>query len=418
MCALVSAATCVAASAASAASQPLLSLSFGSGTSSIGSADPLTLTIAGGDAPVAGLAFQAYLPAGLNVAASSSSECGGMLTTTPAPQPVPPTGGLGTPGSPEIQLSGASVAAGGSCSFSLPVLVQGAGSYSVTVGPSDSGTYSIVPNAATASLIVPATASAATVMSAFTPSTVVEPGTSTSAVGTTSWSVVITNPNPSTALTDVRFLIVTPITSDGMLPEAITGNSCGGIGEVVGFSPGLALSPGVDYGGGSLAPGARCAVTVTMSIGYPFEPASLPVTIVSNEGGASGASTATVTAVVPERSTGPVRTPSNVFTTAPPKVARDGTISLSVTLPGRGTIELRETWKGRLIADVKRTVKTKKTLTITLAPNASIRRMLTLQRAAQVKLSVAYTPTGGKTRTVTVTGRTQRSLTAADRDGG
>lgn len=90
----------------------------------------LTFTLSGGEGTFSDAQISAWFPTGLNVAASSSSQCGGTLTTTPAPDVTP----LPKGGATEVSLSVATLAAGGSCSFSVPVTAESAGQ--LTVGTS------------------------------------------------------------------------------------------------------------------------------------------------------------------------------------------------------------------------------------------------------------------------------------------
>ncbi len=404
-CALTS-----AASAAPPPGWPSISASFSPSTVSIGDTTELTITLSGGDRTF-DIDVSAWLQTGLTVAASSSSQCGGTLTTTPAPDvPSPPPGGAD-----EVTLSGASLASGGSCSFSVPVTAESAGQLTVeagvvanTVTSSGSESYGY---GTTAVLTVPGIAAPALVTSAFTPSTVTENGTTT-------WTVQIANPNASTRLTGLRFFVIMPITTVGVVPEAVTRNDCGGNVVVTeGIDPATLASPGVNYGGGSIAPGATCAITVTMvSQGYPFGQATVPVTLVSNEGGTSAVSNAVLTSLAPPTPPGPATTPgpdptptpSNTFTHTRPKLERNGTITETVKLPGEGAVRLREIWRGKLVAEVRKTIKTGEKLTIKLVPSAATRRALKSHRAAKLKLSLAYTPAGGKTRTADLTARTPR----------
>ena len=283
-------------------------------------------------------------------------------------------------------------------------------------------------------LTVPATATSAMVTSAFTPSTVAEGGTTT-------WTVQIANPNTSTTLNGVRFFVAMPITAVYIVPEAMTGTAAGEPAsptEVL--TPTRPAAPQSNYGGGSIAPGAQCVITVTMSPHwFPFDQVTLPVTVVSNEGGTSAVSSATLTALAPATTSVPSppattsvpsppattsvpgppattsvpgppasTTGSDTFTHTKPNIARNGTITETVKLPGTGTVRLRETWRGKLVAHVQKTVKTGEALTIKLVPSAATRRALKSHRGATVKLSVAYTPAGGQTRTAKLTARTPR----------
>jgi hypothetical protein len=352
----------------------------------------------------------------LNVAASSSPQCGGTLKTTPLPRDTfRPDGDRWNGWTYDVTLSGASLTAGGSCIFSVPVIAESAGQMTVGADGWGSTTDDSLrsSNWTYAVLTVPAIATPASVTSAFTPDTVPDNGTTT-------WTVQIVNPNTSTTLTDVRFLAWMPVTHIGLTPEAITGDDCGGNGTLVQHVSVATLdSPSVKYRGGSIAPGAQCRITVSMSVDwYPFDQDDVRVTVISNEGGESPVSTARITelappeAPVPDPTAGPVPTPtkppSNAFTHTKPKVARDGTITETVKLPAKGIVRLRESWRGKLIAHVQRTVRTSGKVTIKLVPSAATRRALKSHRAATLKLSVAYTPAGGQTRTVKLTARTRR----------
>jgi hypothetical protein len=326
------------------------------------------------------------------------------VTTTPAPLPPIPVSGPSSTTLAEIQLSGASVGAGGSCSFSVPVLVQSAGTLTVNTGVPTTGPYAQVGNATEASVTVPATASPATVASSFSPGTI-------DANGTTTWTVSIANPNASTTLTDIRFttrLMITP-SYVFLWPEAITSNSCAGSASI---TPGGITTPvpNVNYGGGTLAPGATCTITVTITPrGAAFAQLPVPVTVMSNQGGTSAVSTATLTSLAPHPSL-----PSDAFTHGKPKVAAGGVISEALRLPGEGTVRLRESWRGKLIAHIQKSVTRGRKLTIKLVPRRAVRSSLRSHHGAKLKLSMTYTPAGGKARRITHTVRTPHAGRARD----
>jgi hypothetical protein len=411
---------CALASDASAATPPSLSTSFSPTTVSIGDTTQLTFTLSGGDEDLSDLTLDSRLPIGLNVTASSSPQCGGTLKTTPlARDTMFPYGNRVFGWKYQVALSGASLAAGGSCSFSVPVAVESAGQLNVNTwaqtpaNDDGSGGYY---DSTSSELTVPAIATPASVTTAFAPDTVPDDGTTT-------WTVQIANPNTSTTLTDVRFVADMPIWTASLSPRAITGDDCGGKpGFQEGVSPATITGPSVSYRGGSLAPGAHCRITVTQHVyWYPsFEQAPVGVTVISNEGAKSPVSTATLNKLdppptpdpgptpVPDPAPTPTKPPSNAFTHAKPRIARDGTITETVKLPAKGTVRLRETWRGRLIAHTHRTVGASKKLTLKLVPGAATRRALASHRAARLKLSVAFTPAGGQTRTVKLTARTPR----------
>jgi hypothetical protein len=389
---------CALASSASAAgTPPAITTSFNPATVSVGQTSQLTLTLSGGDGSFSNIDLSTSFPAGLNVASSSSTQCEGTLTTTPAPDVAP----LPENSATEVTLSGAYVPAGGSCSFSVPVTAESAGRLTARTEVNASFETSEVGGGVaygtSAVLTVPATAAPAAVTSAFTPSTV-------NVNGTTTWTVAITNPNASIALTGVRFYI--PTLGDGLSPGAFTADTCGGTGSVS-FAPIVFGVSELNYGGGTIPPGGSCVISVSNTARAAVH-SQQPVNVVTNEGGDSLVSDAWFTARAPNPGPKPTRSPSNRFTLPKPKLARDGRITETVKLPGRGTIRVRETWRGTLIAHVTKTVTTKQKLTIKLVPRASARRALQANHAATLNLSVAYTPTGGKTRTVKLTARTPR----------
>ena len=258
----------------------------------------------------------------------------------------------------------------------------------------------------------PASALPATVSSSFSPSTV-------DANGTTTWTLSITNPNTAASLTDVRFDMgtlvylpiptpTTPNTPVDISPRAITANTCGGTGTVLETpDPLSATGPGVNYSGGTLAPDATCTISVRMDPGgiYSYHHAPVPVTVLTNEGGASAVSDALLTWIAPLTRTTP---PSDGFIHTKPKVARDGTITETVKLSGSGTLQLRETWRGKLVANTQKAVATARKLTIRLVPGTAVRGAVKAHHDAKLKLKLAFTPTGGNTRTITLTTHTPR----------
>ncbi len=160
----------------------------------------LTFTITNPNlAAVTGVAFTDTLPTGMTLVSFSSSTCsGGNVATSPT----------------SVSLSGATLAASGSCAIAVIVQATGSGSLVNTT----STLTSIAPAAppATATLtVIPLVAP--TLTKAFSPSTVFQSQTST-------LTITITNPNAAPlvglALTDA-------------LPAGITGvsllsNTCGG----------------------------------------------------------------------------------------------------------------------------------------------------------------------------------------------
>lgn len=389
---------------------PSITTSFDSSTVAVGDTTPLTISLSGGDAAFDDLEILVRFPTGLNVSASSESQCGGTLTTTPAPDVTPAPGG----GAVEISLDGGDLPQGGTCSFTVPVIAQSAGQFTVGTVVSLSritsdGSQENDGYGTDSLLTVTPIAAPATVTSAFTPSAVAENGTTT-------WTVQIANPNASTALSDVRFFVNIPMIPTYLAPEAITGNSCGGTATTQSFlSPTTVTGPSVDYGGGSIPPGGQCVIAVAMTVRDGPGSTPVPVTVISNEGGTSATATATLTSLAPPAATPgpstpvprstPRKAPSNTFTSTTPRIGRDATVTETMRVPGKGVVRIRETWRGKLIASAQKTVRTSSKLTIKLVPKPATRRALKSHRGATLKLLVAYTPTGGHTRTIRLTVR-------------
>ena len=274
----------VVPSSALADSMPTLAASFGPTAVQPGGTSELLLTVtnpAGNESVVNGVGFYVTLPLGLDVASSTAGACGGSMSTQPRATSVL------FPAS--ISVSGVSVSVGSECQISVPVIGADAGSYTVTTSDTP-GSYPMAP--ASANLSVPATALPPIVTAEFSPST---PLQSSSAA----WTATITNPNPSTPLTDLSFGATTTTQT---IPTAITANTCGGSATT---SLGGLASPAdpsapvyVALGGGLVAPGGSCAVTAAMS---PFNigPETVTVTVDSAEGGPSATASSSVTVIQP-----------------------------------------------------------------------------------------------------------------------
>jgi len=103
-------------------SPPSISAAFSSPNGTVGAASSLAFTLSNpglNTKDLTGVNFAATLPAGLAVSTKTSSVCGGTLKQTA------PTG---------ISFSGGTVAKGGSCVVTVPVVGRGAGSFTVVTG--------------------------------------------------------------------------------------------------------------------------------------------------------------------------------------------------------------------------------------------------------------------------------------------
>jgi uncharacterized repeat protein (TIGR01451 family) len=140
---------------------PTLAMAFVAPTITIGTQAPLTFTVTNpspNGANLLGVAFTASVPAGLSVANSSQSVCGGTLTTS---------------GDATIDLTGAMVGVGSTCAFSVDVTGAVLGSYTAASGPVTSSNAGSGNSAAAAVTVVVEAATPAPA----SPSPTLAPGT-------------------------------------------------------------------------------------------------------------------------------------------------------------------------------------------------------------------------------------------------
>ena len=212
---------------------PTIAKAFNPTTIPLGATTSLTFTITNPAAnPIAltGVGFSDTLPVGLMVATSSSSTCGGTLTTTL------PTG---------IVLSGATIAPNSQCVFSVPVTGAASGNYTNTTG-NVSSTNGGTGNSATANLIV---ATPPAIAKAFNPSTIANGAT-------TLLTFTLTNPPANLfALTGVGFSDTLPL---GLTLLSSSTNTCGG--TLTTTSPRSIL-----FSGGTIAVNSQCSFSVTVT---------------------------------------------------------------------------------------------------------------------------------------------------------
>jgi hypothetical protein len=102
--------------------------------------------------------------------------------------------------------------------------------------------------------------------------------------------------------------------------------------------------------------------------------------------------------------------PSNVFTVVKTSAGKNGVVTLKLKLPGAGKLAVGEKVDGKAFSSYAGKIKGAKTVTITLKPSSAGAKLL--KKLAKEnhppkltgKLSIAYTPTGGKKKTATVGG--------------
>jgi uncharacterized repeat protein (TIGR01451 family) len=297
---------------------PTLALAFNPTSIAVGGTTSLQFAItnpAVNTTALNGVAFTDTLPTGLTVASSSSTVCGGTLTTT-----NPTT----------IQLSGATVSTGPPCVFNVTVtgavagnynnLVSGAGAITSTTG----GIGATGPASNTVNLTVVAPPA---ITKKFGASRVAKGGT-------VSLSFTINNPNLTAGLTGIAFTDNLPAgLFDGNPPNL--NNNCGGTATAAAGSTVITLS------GGTLTANTSCVVSLNiLAASGTVQNNSVQVT--SNEGGTGNTSSDTLTVVYPValmKSFGAASIPLNGSTsltfslsTINPTVTSTG-ITFSDTLP-------------------------------------------------------------------------------------
>ncbi|MDP9117783.1 MAG: Ig-like domain-containing protein, partial [Actinomycetota bacterium] len=252
----------------SVALPPQIAKSFGSATVARGGSTSLSFTIGNPNTAfgLTGIAFTDSLPAGLVVATPSglTGSCGGGSINA-------------TAGSGAVSLSGATLAGGASCTFSVNVTGTSAGvkNNSVTVSAANAG----VGNTSNASV------------------TVVVPPTLTKAFGaasipfggSTTLAFTVTNPNSTITLHGVGFTDALPTGLVVSTPNGLTG-SCGGatITAVAGTNT-------VILSGAVLAAGASCTFSANVTAVAVGIQTNTTSTVSSTEGGSGTAATATLT---------------------------------------------------------------------------------------------------------------------------
>ena len=249
---------------------PTISKSFGAATIPLNSSTSLSFNLTNPNSiALTGIAFTDNLPAGLLVATPNdlTGSCGGGLITAGA-------------GSGAISLTGATLAAGASCTFSVNVIgiTEGVKTNTIAIVTSIEGGDS---PAATASLRI---ASPPTLTKAFADSEIQLLGPSNSTILTFS----LTNPNTTTTLTGLAFTDTLPPGLVVSTPDGLTG-SCGG-----GSLTAAEGSSSVGLSGATLAPSASCTFSVNLTSTAIGAVTNTTSTISSNEAVEGAPATASI----------------------------------------------------------------------------------------------------------------------------
>jgi large repetitive protein len=230
----------------------------------------LTFTItnpAANTVALTGVAFTNTLPAGLTVASATATVCGGTLTTTA------PTG---------IVLTGASIAAGSQCQFSVTVTGAASGNYTSTTGAANS-TNGGTGNTATANLTV---ASPPAITKAFGAAKI-------PLNGSTTLTFTVNNPVVNTVpLTGVSFTDSLPAGLAVSTPNGLTGTCGGGATTAAGGTSSVSLAAA------TLAAGGSCTFAVNVT-GTAAGVQNNSVTVSSSNAGTGNTSNASVIVVAP-----------------------------------------------------------------------------------------------------------------------
>jgi hypothetical protein len=274
---------------------PSITKTFGAASVLLGGSTSLTFTVANNDiSTLTGIGFTDALPTGLQVATPNglAGSCGGGTITA-------------TQGSSAVQLAGAALASGATCSFS------------VNVTASLPGLQSNVTGAVTSDETGPGLTASADLLVIAPPSISKSFGTAKLKQGTSSTlAFALTNPNATTALIGMAFTDNLPSGLVVATPNGLS-SSCGGSVTAVAGSGSVALS------GGTLAAGASCTISVGITGTTAGVKNNTTGNVTAANGGAGNTASATITVIGP---------PAITKTFGAAAVALNATTSLNFTL--------------------------------------------------------------------------------------
>jgi CSLREA domain-containing protein/uncharacterized repeat protein (TIGR01451 family) len=290
---------------------PSIAKSFNPSSIALNGSTTLTFTIAnpaGNPAALTGVGFTDTLPTGLTVTSGTSSVCGGTLTVT-----APVT----------IQLSGAAVATGTPCIFSVTVTGGTAGGYTNITG-SVTSTNGGTGNPASASVTVVAPPS---ISKAF--------GTgSISLNGSTTLTFTIANPPANTvAETGVAFGDNLPTGLVVSSTPALT-NSCNGTPAAAAGASSVSLT------GGSIPVNSQCQVSVSVTGTTGGVKNNTTGNVSSTNGGTGSTASASLTVTAPTTVTNVSSTAANGPHGTGAVIPITVTFSAAVTVTGTPQISL------------------------------------------------------------------------------
>jgi Big-like domain-containing protein len=276
---------------------PTITKAFGAASIPVGGSTSLTFTVSNPNTGAAlnGVGFTDTLPGGLVVATPNALSGGCGVGTIVA-----------TPGSSAVVLSGASLATGSQCTFSVNVAgtSRGLQMNSVTATSANGGTGA--PGTASVTVVAP-------------PQLTKAFGVATLPFGaTTTLTFTAANPNTGTTLHGVGFTDTLPSGLVVATPNGLTG-SCGA-GTIAATAGGTAIS----LSGATLVAASNCSFTVgvtAIALGVQNNTTSA---VSSTEGGSGSPATASVTVG---------RAPTTVSVVAlPPSAAFGSSITFTATV--------------------------------------------------------------------------------------
>ena len=273
---------------------PTIAKSFAAPTVALGGTVNMNFLLTNPNASIAltGLAFTDTLPAGITTPNASTATCGGTLVAS----------------SNVLTFAGGALAASASCTITVTVTGGTAGVKNNTTGAisSNESGAGAPSNTATVTVVAPAT-----IAKSFAATTV-------GLGGTVNMSFVLTNPNATVALTGLGLSDTLPA---GLTTPNASTPTCGGT---------LAASSNVlTFSGGTLAGGANCTITLTVTgatLGVKNNTTGPISSTESGPGAASNTATVTVSA-----------SPTIAKSFAAPTVALGGTVNMSFVLTNPGT---------------------------------------------------------------------------------
>jgi uncharacterized repeat protein (TIGR01451 family) len=343
-------------------------------------------------AALTGVSFTDTLPAGITVATPNglAGACGGGTITAAA-------------ASGAVNLSGATIAAGTTCTFSVGVTGANPGVFTNTTGVVSS-TNGGTGGTATANLTI---ATPPSITKAFGAASI-------GLAGSTSLTFTITNPNASIALTGIAFTDALPAGLVVSTPNGLAGTCGSGTVTATGGSTSVTLA------GGTIATSGTCSFAVNITAVTAGNLVNTTGTVSATNGGTGNTATASINVAAPDLTI----TKSHASNFFQGQTAATYTITVNNIGPGptAGTVTATDTLPAGLTATAMAgtgwtcTVATLAcTRTDALAPGASYPAItLTVSVAANAAASVTNIATvagGGEINTANDTAMDVTTIT-------